>query len=145
MVFLVPTVVMKSPIEGYGVFTTVPIKKGELHDQEELFEFLLFSFFVSNAGTRIWAFAPGADWEVTQEEMDKFPEPFKTRLLIWAYKDKRGIWILCNDNAKFMNHSSTPNCDDVSDPIYTIAARDIAPGEELTCDYGGFHHGEKLF
>ena len=82
---------------------------------------------------------------MTQEELDKFPEPFKSRLLIWAYKDKRGMWILCNDSAKFMNHSSNPNCDDVSDPIYTIAARDIAPGEELTCDYGGFHHGDRLF
>jgi SET domain-containing protein len=123
MVFLVPTVVKRSEIEGFGVFTTTPIAKG----------------------TKIWAFEAGLDWEITPEQMDKFPEPYKARLLIWAYKDKRGMWIVCNDAAKFMNHSDRANCDDVSDPIYTIAARDIAAGEELTCDYNGFHHGDKLF
>jgi SET domain-containing protein len=33
-----------------------------------------------------------------------------------------------------MNHSFDPNCDDGSGS-YTVAIRDIAEGEELTCDY----------
>jgi hypothetical protein len=42
--------------------------------------------------------------------------------------------VLCGDNAKFMNHSFEPNCDDVDGP-YTVTKRDIATDEELTCDY----------
>jgi SET domain-containing protein len=36
-----------------------------------------------------------------------------------------------------MNHSEEPNCDDIGSYI-TLAARDIQPGEELTCDYRVF-------
>jgi SET domain-containing protein len=45
--------------------------------------------------------------------------------------------VFCSDSAKFMNHSSNPNCHDPQDYL-TIAARDRAAGEELTCDYSAF-------
>ena len=46
------------------------------------------------------------------------------------------VYIVCGDNARFMNHSDTPNCDDVDD--LTIALVDIAEGDEITCDYARF-------
>jgi len=36
-----------------------------------------------------------------------------------------------------MNHADAPNCDDSGD-TFTVARRDIAAGEELTCDYRSF-------
>ena len=39
--------------------------------------------------------------------------------------------------AAFINHSCDPNCetDEIRGHVWIIAARDIAPGEELTYDY----------
>ena len=54
-----------------------------------------------------------------------------------------GIGIVVNlDNARFMNHSDTPNLIEVDGCNY--AARDIAEGEELTCDYRVFDAGLTL-
>ena len=41
------------------------------------------------------------------------------------------------DDARYMNHADAPNCD-VSQPEATYALRDIAAGEELTCNYNHF-------
>ena len=49
-------------------------------------------------------------------------------------------WVLCADNAKFMNHSESPNLIEVTiDGLcVNIAACDIAADEELTCNYWHF-------
>ena len=46
--------------------------------------------------------------------------------------------MLCGDDGRFFNHSSTPSCDDSADDI-TVAVRDIEIGEELTVDYTTFY------
>ena len=112
--FKVPTYLAPSPIHGTGVFTAVPIP----------------------AGTVIWVFAPPIDWEIRPEEMETIPEPFQSRFRHFCYLDERGVYVLCGDNARFMNHSFTPNCDDSG--VATVAALDIGPNEELTCDYRSF-------
>lgn len=112
--FCVPTYLGQSSIHGTGVFTSVPIA----------------------AGTVIWELTPEVDWEMTEEELAAFPEPFRTRLMHYCYLDDSGKFVLCGDNAKFMNHSEAPNCDDSG--RYTTANRDIEAGEELTCDYRQF-------
>jgi len=48
------------------------------------------------------------------------------------------MWVLRMDDARFMNHSSEPNLCNGSSSLVDIACRDIAPGEELTCDYYSF-------
>jgi uncharacterized protein len=88
------------------------------------------------AGTVIWDFTPGVDWRLAPRELEAFPEPFQTHLRRYAYLDESGDYILCGDNARFMNHSPLPNCDDRGS--VTTASRDIQPGEELTCDYRTF-------
>lgn len=42
------------------------------------------------------------------------------------------------DDSRFMNHSETPST--VYDPVTQVytAARDLLPGDELTCDYRDF-------
>lgn len=113
-VFTIPTVVKDSPIQGVGVFTVVFIP----------------------AGTVLWEFTPDVDWRMTPEEMASFPEPFQTCLRRYSYLEVSGAYVLCGDNAKFMNHADHPNCDDRGS--CTTAARDVAVGEELTCDYRSF-------
>ena len=51
-------------------------------------------------------------------------------------------YILCSDDARFFNHSDTPNTEsrevDGEDEVITVAKRDMQPGEELTDDYRTF-------
>jgi uncharacterized protein len=51
-----------------------------------------------------------------------------------------GCYILCTDDARFINHSSQPNTIDTQEGEegLTIAARDIQPGEEITSNYEAF-------
>ncbi len=113
-VFLVPTQLKPSSIHGTGVFAVTAIA----------------------AGTRLWEFTEGVDWRIEAETMAAFPEPFQSRLRAWSYLDTDGRYVLCGDTAKFMNHSDAPNCDEPDGA--TVANRDIAAGEELTCDYRTF-------
>lgn len=110
----VATYLAPSPIHGVGVFTPVPIP----------------------ADTVIWEFNPDVDWELDPAELEGFPEPFRSRMRSFCYLDERGVYVLCGDQARFMNHADTPNCDDTG--AVTVAARRIRAGEELTCDYRTF-------
>ena len=61
----------------------------------------------------------------------------------YSYLDAAsGKYVFCLDNARFMNHSDAPTTVPLpgdTDPFgVDVAARDIQPGEELTCDYGEF-------
>lgn len=112
--FTIPTILRASPIHGVGVFAAESIC----------------------AGTPIWEFTPGVDWTLKPVELASFPEPFQSRLRHYTYLDQHGVYVLCGDNARFMNHAADPNCDDSGEK--TVAGRDIVPGEELVCDYGAF-------
>jgi len=120
---LIPTIVKKSNIDGYGLFTMHKINKG----------------------TPLWKFVDGVDWKIPDDVLDEFPDNFRQDLVKWSYHtnknsvDGRWYWVFCQDNAKFMNHHAQPNCDDWSDPLNSIAARDIEEGEELTCNYECFY------
>ena len=48
---------------------------------------------------------------------------------------------MCIDDARFMNHSADPNTHEKGQS--SIASRDIAAGEELTCNYGNFDDSKK--
>ena len=113
--FLIPTYLGPSDIHGTGVFTARDLP----------------------AGTRIWEFTPGVDWEITPDDLAAFPEPYQTQLRAWCYLDEDRFYVFCGDNGKFMNHSFAPNCDDPPGRT-TLTNRDIRAGEELTCDYRTF-------
>ena len=108
----VPTYVAPSPIAGVGLFAAVDLPPHQV----------------------IWEFHDGVDWRISPSELILFPEPFQSRLRHYLYQEDSGLYVLCGDNAKYMNHSDEPNCDDTGED-QTITNRPIAAGEELTCDY----------
>lgn len=114
---LVPVRVDRSSIHGLGAFAVHPIARG----------------------TAVWRFTPGFDLELDPEALDALPEHARDTLLHYGYIDPRlGRFILCCDDARFLNHSDAPNLvSDFATDEHGVdrAARDIEPGEELTVDY----------
>lgn len=51
---------------------------------------------------------------------------------------------MVGDDARFINHSETPNLLCYLDD-FVVAARDIEAGEELTENYREFHDGEEPY
>lgn len=94
-------------------------------------------------GTETWRFMNGFDQLLSQSEITGLPEPARSNILDHAYLDAdSGLFVLCADNARFMNHADEPNTAGVHEPGaiegYDIAIRDIRAGEEMTCDYRTF-------
>jgi uncharacterized protein len=90
-------------------------------------------------GTIIWEFRAGFDLRLTEEDLRRLAPPAVEQVLKYSYIEG-GHYVLCTDDARFFNHAEHPNTDDTSGR--TIAARDIAAGEELTADYRTFDHGQ---
>ena len=106
-----------SQVRSGGVFTAQPIARGTL----------------------IWKLNPDFDRLIPVDQYEAAPPFLKDFLDRYAYPspDRPGFIVYEVDNGRFMNHSKTPNTD-FSQPSGGFALRDIAAGEELTCDYGGF-------
>jgi SET domain-containing protein len=117
----VPTFVAPSPIAGVGLFAATDLP----------------------AGTVVWEYTEGVDWRISPEEFAAFPEPYRSRLRHYVYEEDAGAFVLCGDNAKFMNHDDAPNCDD-PEGEYTVTNRLVRAGEELTCDYRSFDRESRL-
>jgi hypothetical protein len=115
---LVSTYVAASAIEGVGVFAAVRIP----------------------AGTTIWRLEPSFDRLVPMSDYQAAAPHLRELLERYAYPspDQPGFMVYEVDNGRFMNHSANPNTDFSAHGSGT-AIRDIAPGEEITCDYGEFH------
>lgn len=118
---LVPTRRKASDIHGTGLFTVDPIA----------------------AGTPTWRFTPGLDLALHPDAVSVLPDVSRDWFYTYAYWDIRtGLYVLCADDARFMNHSDSPNVggDYDVEPVFgmDVALRDIAAGEELTCDYRTF-------
>ena len=122
---LVPVVADRSAIHGLGLFAT---------------EFI-------PAGTPIWRFEEGFDQTFELAAFERLPEPARRHLRHYGYLDvARGRWVLNGDLGIFMNHSRLPNTGApgvTGAADTTVALRDIAAGEELTCDYQAFDAGGK--
>lgn len=114
---LVRTYLAPSSIEGLGIFAAEDIR----------------------AGTRIWQSDPDFDVHISMARYEAAPPQLRELLDRYAYPapDRPGFLIFESDNGRFMNHSRQPNTD-----FSTIgigwALRDIAAGEEITCDYEEF-------
>src|ERR1700744_1278297 len=101
-----------SPQKGYGVVATKFIPKG----------------------TITWIMDP-LDQVFSLEHIRKLPPFFREILSTYTYRDQKGDFILCWDNARFVNHSFHSSCITTA-YNFELAVRDIQPGEELTDDYG---------
>jgi len=114
--FIVRTSLHSSAIHGIGVFADEPVKKGQI----------------------VWQFDPRMDILIPLEEKQRFPPAVQDYLSMLTYIEEtsgRKMMVLCADNAKHVNHSDDPNLLDTPDGLREYAARDIAAGEELTCNY----------
>lgn len=124
---LVETYVAKSEIEGLGLFAARDVKAGEV----------------------TWVYQPGFDTLTSEAELSAMPEHAQRFMRRYAFFDSRlGGHVLCVDDARFMNHAERPNTEsryDAAHPEgFDIAVRDIAAGEELTCDYRSFDAGHAV-
>lgn len=104
-----------SPAIGDGVFATAPIPRGTL-------VWVLCRLDILLSPTQLAALPPAYG-----EILDRF-----------CYADADGNTILCWDHGKRLNHSCDPTLLGVGRE-FEIAVRDIAPGEEITCEYGGLN------
>ena len=114
--FIVRTSLHSSAIHGIGVFADEPIKKGQI----------------------VWQFDPRMDILIPLEEKQRFPPAVQDYLSMLTYIEEtsgRKMMVLCADYARHVNHSDDPNLLDTPDGLREYAARDIAAGEELTCNY----------
>ncbi len=93
------------------------------------------------AGTKIWKFNPAVDKLWRSEGFHyilnhkKTTEVEKNYLLRYT-SEKDGIVYFYGDDAKFSNHSKTPNTHGYPEQYASV---DIKRGEEITCDYSIFN------
>lgn len=97
---------------GYGVFATEFIPKG----------------------TIVWIL-DDLDQQLDGDYVQSLDPHRREYVKKYAYRDNQGHYVLCWDLGRFVNHSSNANCVGTAYD-FDLAARDIYPGEELTCDYG---------
>ena len=91
-------------------------------------------------GTVTWQYDPDKDIAYDISEVESLDEATRTDLMRYLYLDfNLNKYILCNDDQKFINHSTHPNIS--SEPECDVAARDIQPGEELVCNYEDYEQG----
>lgn len=69
------------------------------------------------------------------ETVVKFDPVYQRIVDTYCYRNNLGQYVLCWDHARFVNHSFRSNCLTTAYD-FEIAVRDIAPGEQLTDDYG---------
>ena len=112
-VLKVRTRLAMSAIHGIGLFADEPIA----------------------AETVLWELDPRFDIVFSQDDLATLSPAAQEQVERYSYYEKEiGAYVLCGDDARFMNHSPEPNTRDVSG-MRTLAARAIAAGEEITQDY----------
>lgn len=113
-------VAKQSPISGRGVFAERDFEQGEV----------------------LWTQCKN-DLVLPTEEALRTLNP-KLLPLGWATED--GRFILCHDDARYVNHSCDPNGVTLLDsPTLFVARRRIKAGEEVTEDYGTYFDGLQDF
>jgi hypothetical protein len=85
-------------------------------------------------GTITWVLDE-LDKEFTPEDIMRLSNLHQEILDIYTYRNNKGNYVLCWDNARYVNHSFRSNCLTTAYD-FEIAIRDIHPGEQLTDDYG---------
>jgi uncharacterized protein len=114
---LIETRVRPSAIHGLGLFAVKPVPRG----------------------TPVWKLQPGFDHDFSPEQFAALPLLARQHTRWFCFVSKSdGHVILSGDHACFINHSLIPNTGAppaAVAPVVTVAVRDIAAGEEITCNY----------
>ena len=114
---LIETIVRPSGIHGMGLYAVHPVLRG----------------------TPVWRFEPGFDHDFSPGQFAALPLLAQNHTRWFCFVSRQnGHVILSGDHACFINHSTSPNTGappDAKPPVVTVALRDIAAGEEITCNY----------
>jgi uncharacterized protein len=86
-------------------------------------------------GTIVWV-RDELDQRLTREQFQSLGPLYEESLLKYLYVDSAGLYVLCWDIARYINHSCESSCLPAGFDGFELAVRDIHPGEELTDDYG---------
>jgi SET domain-containing protein len=114
--------------------------------QSELHGIGLFADQDIPKGTIVWKFDRLIDRIYVPEEIEAMPTLTKNQMKHYGYQNDYGNYILCGDDARFFNHSTSANCFERYSPegiSPTIACKDIKRGEELTINYCQFDNAWK--
>ena len=114
----VKTILKKSAVSGTGLFAAENI----------------------STGTLVWMFTPGFDFKKSEQEVEMLNELDRSFFNTYCYRSKvSGLCVCPIDNARFMNHSASPNVGVRfgldSDEDINYAVEDIPTGTELVIDY----------
>jgi hypothetical protein len=104
-----------SPQIGYGVFATRRIPRG----------------------TITWV-RDRLDQAFTPTAVRQLPAAYHDIVFKYSFIDSRGCFVLCWDHARYVNHACDATCRS-GGYDFELAVRDIAPGEQLTDDYGALN------
>lgn len=96
-------------------------------------------------GASVWRYKHGFDLKISEKKLRELSEPARTQVLNYGYlNSKTKNYVLCSDDARFMNSSHDANLKDTNNEGgISIAKRDIAVNEEITCDYLEFDSSYK--
>ncbi|HUR24898.1 MAG TPA: SET domain-containing protein-lysine N-methyltransferase [Candidatus Thermoplasmatota archaeon] len=117
----VPVKLAPSKIHGLGLHAVEPIAKGSL----------------------VWDYDAPIDQTIPVSDLPNLQPWVRKYIAIYGYREDDHI-ILCGDDARYFNHSKTPNCRS-GHGTQTLAIRDIEVGEELTDDYEQFDDDYPLY
>ena len=93
-------------------------------------------------GTITWV-GDELDRHFTEVQLAAMSAVCREQVLRFAYIDRDGIYIMCWDHGRYVNHSCNPNC--LSSGFdFEFAIRDIEPGEQLCDEYGLLNLREDL-
>lgn len=113
--FIINTYLGKSEINGTGVFAREYIPNGSV----------------------VWRMQKNFDLVLNKDQYEELPPIAKDFIKHYGYYNQsEGGWVVCMDNAKYTNHSNSPNIE--ADGDVAIAIKDIHEGEEITEDYYNF-------
>lgn len=116
--FIIPTYVEKSEIEGLGVFAGRDIQKGEI----------------------VWQFDPAVDLCIPKADLEAMSGFARDHFDRYSYPDTEIYpdgYIYNADHGKYVNHNAGQPNIKREGRIYRACA-DIPKGREMTCDYREF-------
>ena len=115
---IIPTELRASPIHGHGVFTGRAVRASEV----------------------VSRYLPPFDVQYPVELLAAVTASERAYLKNFSYLSRfTGVYVLPGDHDRYMNHSDDPNVGmNPNGNTENLALRDIAAGEELTCDYRTF-------
>jgi len=110
----IKSVVRPSPIHGLGCFAAESVAQGQV----------------------VWEFHPAIDRRFAPHELARLPAAILEHFRTYAWVNPVDNCVLFSgDHSKFFNHSDDANTKMTPDGYRCVACRDIAAGEELTCNY----------